>query len=235
MKLNLDQIKIDSDIQVRTSINKDVVSSYAYRMMEGDQFPPVVIFHDEGSEYFLADGFHRVMAAKEINAKDIEVVIHGGTAKDALWFALGANREHGQRLTSSDVKTAIKSALCSFPDKTQWMIAEQIGCTQSYVAKVKSEYHSDIEIPATIKNSRGQVRPTSYKRNPVDEESHYLETDTKQEEQKYIDPMSKGVNTKKVDEDPDADNEVITGLRRYWRKANKKEKARFLAWIKEVN
>jgi ParB-like chromosome segregation protein Spo0J len=53
------------------------------------------------------------------------------------------------------------------------------------------------------------------------------------EEQRYIDPLSKGVNTKDVDKDPDADNEIIMGLRRYWRKATKKEKASFLAWTKE--
>jgi len=42
--------------------------------------------------------------------------------------------------------------------------------------------------------------------------------------------MAKGVNTKEVDADQDADNEIIMGLRRYWRKATKKEKASFLAW-----
>jgi ParB-like chromosome segregation protein Spo0J len=51
-----------------------------------------------------------------------------------------------------------------------------------------------------------------------------------EEEKKYVDPMAKGVNTKEVDADQDADNEIIMGLRRYWRKATKKEKASFLAW-----
>jgi ParB-like chromosome segregation protein Spo0J len=54
-----------------------------------------------------------------------------------------------------------------------------------------------------------------------------------EEEQKYIDPLSSGKTTKEVDENPDADNEIIMGLRRYWRRASKKEKASFLAWTKE--
>jgi hypothetical protein len=47
--------------------------------------------------------------------------------------------------------------------------------------------------------------------------------------EKSVDPLSSGRETPKLDDD--SDNETIMGLRRYWRKATKKEKASFLAWV----
>ena len=48
-----------------------------------------------------------------------------GTREDALWCALGANRAHGQRLTSADKKHAIELALEAWPEQSQSRDAAQ--------------------------------------------------------------------------------------------------------------
>ena len=63
-------------------------------MLDGAVFPPVIVFHD-GADYWLADGFHRVEAARKIDRKEIEAEIRDGTARDAILHGIGANATHG--------------------------------------------------------------------------------------------------------------------------------------------
>ncbi len=164
VRLQISDIDIGQHTQVRTGINEDTVQAYHDAMIEGAIFPPVVVFHD-GSDYVMADGFHRLMATVRVDYTEIDAVIHQGTAQDALWHALGANKTNGQRMSKGDVRNAVIRALKAFPDRTQKAIAEQVGCAQSYVASIKAGVNitSDIETPETITNARGQQRPTSYK------------------------------------------------------------------------
>ena len=57
----------------------------------------------------------------------------------ALWFALGANRANGHRLTAADKKHAILLALKAWPERSANLVAEQIGCAQQYVSRLKAE------------------------------------------------------------------------------------------------
>ncbi len=45
------------------------------------------VFYD-GEAYWLADGFHRVAAAKKLNYLTIASVIHSGTRRDAVLFSV---------------------------------------------------------------------------------------------------------------------------------------------------
>lgn len=131
----LSKIAFDAGTQVREAISEQTVSDYAERMAEGVEFPPVVVFHD-GSRYYLADGFHRALAAQRNKCQAISAMVMPGTLQDALWFALGANRINGQRLTNADKTHAVKIALHTWPTKMQQDIAEQVGCSPSLVSKV---------------------------------------------------------------------------------------------------
>lgn len=126
--IRLADIVVDAGTQVRVAISEDVVSDYAEQMGNGIEFPAVVLFHD-GNHYYLGDGFHRVMAARRAGWIDIGAEVRQGTQQDALWFALGANRENGQRLTAADKRHAIALALAAWPDRSMHQIADQIGCT----------------------------------------------------------------------------------------------------------
>jgi uncharacterized ParB-like nuclease family protein len=159
--LPLTEIHLDSGTQTRVYTSEDAVADYAERLLEGDEFPPIEVFFD-GKEYHCADGFHRYMANMRNGAKKILANIHPGTAQDAIWFAIGANRANGIKRTKGDKQNAIAIALAKFPDKTQAEIAKHVGCSVGWVNKVKSEIHTEIRPPATRVNSRGETRPTTY-------------------------------------------------------------------------
>lgn len=152
---------------IRSATDEQVVAEYADRMTAGDKFPPIVLFR-EGDKYHVSDGFHRIAAADKIGAKDIEAEVRDGSLKEALWHALGANRKHGHRLTASDVARAIEIALREFPSKSQTMIAEQIGCNQSTVSRVREQLMQAHKLtpPDRTTGKDGKSRPSSRKRRP---------------------------------------------------------------------
>lgn len=158
--IQLNLIAFDAGTQVRAAINEDVVAEYAGRMSTGETFPPIVLFHD-GSAYYLADGFHRVMAARRNEWMSISADVHAGTKTDALWFALGANKANGQRMTTADKKHAIELALKTWPDRSQNQIAEQIGCSQQHVQQIKVQVTSTCNLPATVTGKDGKTYPAS--------------------------------------------------------------------------
>jgi ParB-like chromosome segregation protein Spo0J len=137
-RIRLDAIAFDAGTQVRAAINEDVVADYADKMTDGVEFPPIVLFHD-GTARYLADGFHRYMAAKRNAFVDIEADVRAGTKTDALWFALGANKANGARMTDADKKHAIGLALQMFPDRSMRQIADHVGCSSTYASRVRGE------------------------------------------------------------------------------------------------
>ncbi len=80
--LKIDRINTDA-IGSRIKFNPQKADYYAQQMQEGDEFPPVTVF-DDGSHYWLADGFHRFFAAREIGEMDIKVRLREGTKQDAI-------------------------------------------------------------------------------------------------------------------------------------------------------
>lgn len=138
-RLPLDSIVFDAGTQVRASLDQQVVADYAHAMTEGSEFPPIVVFHD-GTRYYLADGFHRFMAAQRLSVGDIAAEVRPGTQHEAVWFALGANRTNGRRLTEADKSHAVVVALQTWPERLHTEIAAQIGCTPSLVSKVSSKF-----------------------------------------------------------------------------------------------
>lgn len=61
-RIFLRSIRIDGGTQSRAELNNTTVDEYTEAMLEGDTFPPIVVFFD-GSSYWLADGFHRYFGA----------------------------------------------------------------------------------------------------------------------------------------------------------------------------
>lgn len=111
MQLNLDQIRLDGGTQPRAEVLIAVVEEYAEQMRKGAVFPPVIVFHD-GTDYWLADGFHRVEAAKRARPdQPIDVEVEQGTQSDAQWYSYSVNKVHGLRRTNPDKERAVKAAL----------------------------------------------------------------------------------------------------------------------------
>ena len=111
--LNLSAIIIDKGTQSRAAISEDTVSDYAEAMQAGDTFPPITVFFD-GVDYYLADGFHRLHAAKRLHKASIQADVRTGTLRDAILYSLGANRDHGLRRSNADKRKCVQTLLEDF-------------------------------------------------------------------------------------------------------------------------
>ena len=163
--LRVDEVTVDAGTQVREAVAEHVVDDYAERLGEGVRFPPVVVFRD-GSRYCLADGFHRLQAFRRAGRDEIEADVYVGTRADALWFALGANRTHGERLSRADKRHAIELAFRTWPDLSQGRIARQVGCSKGYVCKVRAQVFTSEHLPERVLGEDGKSYPAN--RRPSD-------------------------------------------------------------------
>lgn len=159
--VRLDAISFDAGTQVRAAINEQVVADYAERMTEGVVFPPVTLFHD-GNVYYMADGFHRALAGKRIGLVEIASEVTAGTKQDALWFALGANRERGLQMSERDKQHAVLLALQMWPNRLHKEIASHVGCSNSLVSKVSAKLNGE-----SGANLTGRARVNQQKREAV--------------------------------------------------------------------
>ena len=101
MKIKIEEL--DLSLQTRAGTDAETIDNYAESMADGAQFPEVTVFTD-GAHYWLADGFHRVMAAKQNGRTVIEADVRKGTEDDAVVFGGTANNKQGKRPTRADVQ-----------------------------------------------------------------------------------------------------------------------------------
>lgn len=138
----IDKIRIDGGTQARVELNQFAVKEYAEAMKSGDIFDPVDVYFD-GSEYWLADGFHRFHAALRIKAKSIRCEVNKGTQADAQLHAAHANARHGIRRTNADKRRAVGLCLDALAklghEWSERNIAKHCGVSHPLVSEVKSE------------------------------------------------------------------------------------------------
>jgi ParB-like chromosome segregation protein Spo0J len=157
-RVPLDAVVTDGGTKVREFHDAAVIADYAELMAAGEQFPPVAVFHD-GAGYLLADGFYRVLAARSAGALEIDADVRQGGLSDALWFALGANRAHGARLSEGDKARAVLLALRAWPDKSAHLISEQIGVNHVYVTRIRGQVMEELNLPAVVEGQDGKLYP----------------------------------------------------------------------------
>lgn len=142
MKLALKLIRSDGGTQPRTHTDADTIEQYKEDMLRGDAFPPVEIFLDAEGNHWLADGFHRFMAAHELGIAEIEANITNGTLRDARMHAFTkANTTHGKRRTSQDLRRAAEFLLKDKHWKTlpDGAIADACRTNQRYIKALRAE------------------------------------------------------------------------------------------------
>ena len=132
-------IRTDGGTQPRAEISADLVTEYTEAMQAGAQFPPVVIYYD-GSDYWLADGFHRLRALANLG-RPVLADVRQGTRRDAVLYSAGANATHGQRRTNADKRRAVL-ALLHDDEWQQWSdreIARRCAVSDRFVNSVRAE------------------------------------------------------------------------------------------------
>lgn len=137
-ELAVSLLRQDGGTQPRAFINSNTRDEYAESLANGIRLPPALVFYD-GENYWLADGFHRVEAAKQNGLGTFPCEVRQGTREDAQWESFGANKTHGLPRTNSDKQRAVEAAL-KHPmavTKSNVQIAEHCGVAESYIRKVK--------------------------------------------------------------------------------------------------
>lgn len=151
-------IVADSQAQPRKAIKTDVWVDYQEAMERGDTFPPVTVFYD-GSKYWLADGFHRVYAARGIGKTEIRCEIHEGSLRDAVLYSVGVNHAHGLQRTDADRRRAIM-LLLEDEEWGQWSdreIARRCKVHHTTVARVKADIRAFYQ--GESRDAGGKYRP----------------------------------------------------------------------------
>jgi uncharacterized ParB-like nuclease family protein len=166
--LKLVEINIYGGTQTRAATVEEAVVSYGAAMLEGILFPPIIVFFD-GKTYWLADGFHRYLAAKSIEAEDILCEVREGSRTDALKFALGANATNGLYRTNADKRASVEIALEEWPDNANTVISDVCKVSQEFVRKIRKEVQKDI--PKTVTGKDGKQYPSQIERQPRGESS----------------------------------------------------------------
>jgi uncharacterized ParB-like nuclease family protein len=164
MQLATDNILASAATQVRKKLDKTAIESYIEALENGAQFPPLVVFAEDGGQrYILADGFHRLHAYINAGAEKCNVEVHEGGLHDALMWALGANDEHGLRRTNADKRNAVEMALKDpeistlHPDQ----IALICRVNERTVRRIRDDM--DLAKPKNKPNSPGKAQPADPK------------------------------------------------------------------------
>lgn len=137
--LSVSVIRQDGGTQARAEIDAATVHSYASSMDDGVAFPAIVVFYD-GTDYWLADGFHRLAAIVSRGVKYTASQVKPGTRDDAILYAACANKMHGLRRTNADKRRAVEMLLACerWAGKSDRWIAEQTGVSPTTVASTRS-------------------------------------------------------------------------------------------------
>jgi len=103
-------VRIDGGTQSRAMLQDSVIEEYADAIKSGVEFPSIVVFYD-GSDHWLADGFHRLRAFIAADRETIPADVRQGTRRDAILYSVGANETHGLRRTNDDKRRAVLTLL----------------------------------------------------------------------------------------------------------------------------
>lgn len=138
--LPISEISTDGGTQSRAELNHEVIMEYANSMSVGGKFPPVTVFYD-GERHWLADGYHRVSAAKQAGFSHISSDIKQGTLRDAILFSVSANNYHGLRRTNADKRRAVETLLRDkvWAGWTNTEIARRCSVSDEFVRSLRSD------------------------------------------------------------------------------------------------
>jgi protein gp37 len=135
ISLALDVLTLDSDVQPRDTMSSEIIKEYAGLYREGHTLAPIVVFQS-GIDYWVADGFHRVSAARQAGLTEIHADVQEGRKRDAIFYACSSNT-HGKARTTADKRRAIMRLL----DDGEWQgmsdreIARHCGVDTKTVSK----------------------------------------------------------------------------------------------------
>jgi hypothetical protein len=166
-ELSLESINVYGGTQARVTTNDDAIASYADEMTNGAVFPPIVVYYD-GATHWLADGFHRYLAAKRIERPTILANVEAGGRTDALRHALGANATNGVYRNNADKRNAVEIALEEWSDLANPVLADICKVSVELVRRTRSQLTQSGKLQAggTVTGRDGKTYPSQIERQP---------------------------------------------------------------------
>ena len=138
----LADIIADADTQARVCEDARTIDEYAAVLRnDPNAMPPVVVYRD-GAGCYLADGFHRLAAAKAAGLDAIRAEIRKGGREDARLAACAANATHGLRRTNADKRRAVEACLGLRPEWSDRQVARHCGVDHKTVGKYRAAWGS---------------------------------------------------------------------------------------------
>jgi hypothetical protein len=105
--LQIDSITRDNTLQVRGGLDWALVRTYQKARERGVPFLPISVAQVEGA-LLLVDGWHRLEAARECGADEVECLVERMTLKEAFIAAACANTAHGKPLSRDERRSAFR-------------------------------------------------------------------------------------------------------------------------------
>jgi hypothetical protein len=96
-------LKQEPLVESRSHLDRGRVAAYTAQL---DEAQPVTVF-DTGHELILADGYHRVEAARQVGRATIKADVRRGSRSDALRFAVALSMDQ-RGVKDSEALSAIK-------------------------------------------------------------------------------------------------------------------------------
>jgi hypothetical protein len=164
-KIELDTIQTKG-LQTRAGTDPAKVAEYAEIYRAGGPMPPIVVFSDGGDEFYLADGHHRLAAARKAELDEIEGLIKKGDRRAALWYATAANAQHGLPRTNEDKRRAVGLILADaeWRQLSDAQLAEHAQVSDRLIAKVRKELGAEVK---ATKGKDGKMRKKPVKKAKV--------------------------------------------------------------------
>lgn len=142
--LPIEQIRIDGELQTRIETDDAAIDDYAHQYREGEHLPPIEVFFD-GTDHWLVDGFHRILASQKAGLTEILADIRPGTFREALLYSAAVNARHGVKRSNWDKRNAVFTLLKD-DEWSQWsdrQIARHCVVDNAFVSKLRKELSVD--------------------------------------------------------------------------------------------
>src|ERR1700674_275674 len=167
-------IRVDGDTQSRAGIDPETVKKYLRDLEQGHVFEPIDVFFN-GKNYWLAGGFHRVEAYRNLipAEEEIQARVHEGTVDDARLFSYSENQKHGRQRTNEDIEFIVKRALGDplFKGKADRALADILGVGSTTIARWREKLPgAPVEHLPQAAPEPGPVEPDQVETGPVEPE-----------------------------------------------------------------
>ncbi len=138
--LAIDLLRTDGETQCRVEVCGETVDNYAELLETRPRwpFPELDIFYD-GSDYWVADGFHRLLASHRVGRSSVPCLLHRGTAADARIFGMTANDQHGLRMSRADKRACVEWLFATYPRMSQRDAADKAGVGVRTVQRIAAD------------------------------------------------------------------------------------------------